>query len=146
MQDFGHEFQNGNQPVGEQSAEYSQHSTVSSERFSVHASAPIMLQKSEQINDGPKAEVKFTRPLRDHRAIGGGRQDFWGNLSLGAPSQAPEQEEPDQFAVRHLETDVVHGQDGAVVLGQVLDVDRRRLHVRPFGSRRWCGTGRGTMI
>ena len=29
-----------------------------------------------------------------------------------------------------LEADVVHGQDGAVVLGQVLDVDRGRRHVR----------------
>ncbi len=38
-------------------------------------------------------------------------------------------EEPDEFAGLHLEGDVVHGQDGAVVLGQVLDLDRGRRHV-----------------
>ena len=74
----------------------------------------------------------------DPGVAAGGGQPGGEDAHAGGLAGPVGAEEADEFAGLDLEGDVVHGQDGAVVLGQVLDVDRGRRHVCVTVVRSWC--------
>jgi hypothetical protein len=60
---------------------------------------------------------------RDVRMARGGRQEPGEDLHRGALAGTIRPEESDDLSLLHLERDVVHGGDGTVFFGQVLDAD-----------------------